>query len=135
MLQRFNTIVACLITAGLLGCDDANRVEIQGSVTYDGVAVEKGTISLSSLEADSSSDAVSDAGEIENGRYALETSLGKKRVEIRASRPLPPERQNNPEMGLLYEDFIPPSYNRESTLTVDITEDGQRDFDFDLATP
>ena len=134
MLQRFDTIAACLITACLVGCGDANRVQLQGSVTYDGVAVEKGTISFSSLDSGSPSDAP-DAGKIENGRYVVETSLGKKRVEIRASRPLPPDRQNSPEMGLLYEDYIPPNYNRESTLTADVTKDGQRDFDFDLTTP
>jgi hypothetical protein len=35
-------------------------------------------------------------------------------------------------MGLLYEDFIPARYNRESTLTVEVTPGGKNVFTFDL---
>ena len=115
-------LVACLI-----GCGD-DGIQISGQVTFEGEAVEQGTISF----IDTGSTAPPDAAVIANGSYSLQTSPGNKRVEIRASRPLPPERQTNPEMGLVYDDYIPAAFNRESTLTANVTPDGEREFDFHL---
>lgn len=114
----------------LLGCGEPT-VPVSGEVTYDGKIVETGQISFIPVDQV----AAPDAAVIENGRYSLKVSPGEKRVEIRASRPLPPARQNNPEMGLLYEDFIPKIYNDESTLTASVQQQGAQEFNFPLTVP
>jgi hypothetical protein len=118
------------IAVWLLGCG-AGSHKITGTVTYDGELVATGEISLVPIGLDGPPD----AGKIEGGRYTVVTSPGEKRVEIRASRPLPEHRQNSPEMGLLYEDYIPASYNSDSTLTLNVVPGGSREFDFQLTPP
>lgn len=126
MLLRY----ASLIVVGcLVGCGEEG-IQISGQVTYEGEPVKQGTISFVNVGTTSPPD----AAVIENGNYSLRTLPGNKRVEIRASRPLPPERQTNPEMGLMYDDYIPAAYNRESTLSANIS-DSERGFDFHLDPP
>ena len=128
-MRKFVSPAAILIVCFVAGCGDG-LLEVSGNVTYEGEAVEQGTISF--VDAATSS---SVAVPIENGAYTLRTSPGSKRVEIRASRPLPPERQTQPEMGLMYDDYIPAEYNRASTLSANVSESGERTFDFHLKAP
>jgi hypothetical protein len=111
------------------GCDRGpRRYAVSGTVTFDGQPVERGEVSLVPDVAAQAPE----GGPIEAGRFQFQALAGKKTVRIRGSRPLPPERQDNPEMGLLYEDFIPARYNRESTLIVEVTPGGKNVFTFDL---
>ena len=125
------TLFAWLVLLASLGCGGPSGIEIHGQVTYEGEQVAAGEISFVPLDGSGPPE----AGVIENGKYTLRAALGKKRVVIRASRPLPPDRQSSPEMGLLYEDFIPGIYNEESTLTAEVSKDGSREIDFHLTAP
>jgi hypothetical protein len=120
--------LAALASLALAGCGGRETFDVTGKVTFDGVAVEKGEISFIPTDGP----AAADGGVIENGTFAFAAKPGTKRVEIRASRPLPPEKQTNPEMGLMYDDYIPAMYNRESTLTAEVSADGERTYSFDL---
>jgi len=120
------------VLALAIGCGGGTpRYEVSGTVTYDGEPIERGEISFEPLEPGGAPE----GGPIENGRFQLEATAGRKIVRIRGSRPLPPEQQDSPEMGLLYEDFIPAKYNRESTEQVEITPNGDNQFDFELTSP
>jgi hypothetical protein len=119
-----------LFGAGVVGCGGKETVGVTGTVTFDGVPVEKGEVSF--IPADGQG---APAGAvIENGAFAFEAKPGSKRVEVRASRALPPERQTNPEMGLMYEDYIPARFNRESTLTAEVKAGGQPAYEFNLTS-
>lgn len=122
-------IAICISTALLLaGCGGPVTYDVSGTVTFDGVPVEKGEISFVPTEKGQSSD----GGQIEQGRFRLSVKPGSKIVQIRASRPLPPEKQDNPTMGLLYEDYIPAEFNSDSTLKEEIGPGGKTNFTFDL---
>jgi hypothetical protein len=56
---------------------------------------------------------------------------GPKRVEIRASRPVRPNK-NDPEAAGMREDFIPARYNDASTLTQEISAESGNVVKFDL---
>jgi hypothetical protein len=120
--------MAAALTGGGVGCGRQDTIEISGQVTFDGAPIEKGEISFIPVDGASAAE----GAVIENGTFALAVKPGAKRVEIRASRPLPPERQTNPEMGLMYEDYVPAKYNRESELKAEVTADGDRQFPFAL---
>jgi hypothetical protein len=130
MTVRRSTIgmaLAVLANLALAGCDGRDTLDVSGKVTFDGAPVEKGEISFLPVEGGGA-----DGGVIENGTFAFAAKPGSKRVEIRASRPLTAGKQTNPEMGLMYDDYIPAMYNRESTLTAEVSADGERTYSFDL---
>ena len=120
-------LIGCLVLAG---CgSDKPRYEVTGTVTFNGAPIETGSISF--VPSDPAQPP--DAGPIENGRYRVKASPGSKRVQVRASRPLPADRQDpKSEMGLLYEDYIPAQFNTASKLTAEVTAAGPNKFSFDL---
>ena len=112
------------------GCGgEQGMQEVSGTVTYNGQPVDRGEIRLISLEAGESTD----AGVIIAGRFSFLASGGTRRVEIRGSRPLPAQQQTEPEMGLMYEDYIPARFNTQSTLSAEIGKDDSHELRFDLA--
>ena len=131
MASPMRLFALLLILLATTGCGGGPEMyDVSGTVTFDGQPVERGEISLDPDDARLSPD----AGVIEQGRFSFPAKPGKKTVRIRASRPLPPERQDAPEMGTLYEDYIPAKYNRQSTLTADISPGGDNQFTFELTT-
>ena len=130
MFVSIRLCAALLVVAicGIAGCGgNATTFEVSGTVTYDGKPVETGHISFVSLEAG----VAPDGGVIEGGRFIFDASPGPKRVEIRASRPLPDQLQRHPEMGLSYEDYLPSAYNSESELKAEVSA-ASRQFQFEL---
>ena len=110
-----------------LGCGSGGppTYKVTGTVTCDGVPVEDGEILFIPVEKELGPD----AGRIRNGGYEMRAKAGKKRVEIRASRPLPGKR--NP-MGPVYVDYIPEKYNARTTLGAEVRPDGPNRFDYQL---
>jgi hypothetical protein len=124
-------LIGACVVAGAIGCGGRETLEVSGGVTFDGKPVERGEISFVPTAG-----GAPDGGVIEQGKFQFQARPGSKRVEIRGSRPVPPARQSNSEMGPMYEDYIPARYNDQSTLTADVTADGDRHFQFDLrSTP
>ncbi len=78
----------------------------------------------------------SDAGPIKDGRYEFESQIGKKKVQISASRPTKKMQEElNPGAGNVpvYEQYLPARYSSEETeLRADVTESGENKFDYDL---
>ncbi len=129
--RHFVALALMVWLSVLAGCSGRSTYDVSGVVTYDGQPVEKGEISFVPTDGL----AAPDAGLIEDGKFAFAATPGKKVVKIRGSRALPPERQTTPEMGLVYEDFIPQAYNDESTLSADVSPDVDLVYMFNLTTP
>ena len=124
------SVALLTICWGIVGCGGGRPTyEVHGRVTLDGEPVEDGMIRFQSSDIN---DAAA-GGPIANGEFRFQSSAGTKRVEIRASRPLPEDQQTEPELGLLYEDYLPSRYNRDSELSVEVREDGENDFHFELS--
>lgn len=135
MVSRREPLVAIgVVVVGALGllsggCGGQQRTyEVSGTVTFDGAPVEKGEISFVPLDAGRAPS----AGVIAGGTFHVRATAGPKRVEIRAARPLPAKRQSEPEMGPLYEDYLPAQFNSASKLTADVLPDTANEFHFDL---
>jgi hypothetical protein len=110
------------------GCGDGRPAmyNVTGSVTFDGRPVESGEIIFVSVDKG----IAPDAGRIDTGSYDVLVKSGKKKVEIRASRPVVGGKPN--PMGPVYQDYIPEKYNARTTLEADIKPDGANHFDYQL---
>ena len=137
MPTRIAFAVLLLCSCSLSACSKPTgptRYPVSGNVTFDGVPVETGTIVF--RDGDPKSAVAPDGGNIVKGRYSLQVQPGKKRVEILASRPIPgaaaPARADRQSFATVpVEQFIPPAYNAQSTLTAEI-EPKSNDYDYDL---
>lgn len=122
------------VCSGLAGCLGSDRVTSTGTVTFDGRPVDSGAIVFVPLEA-----AVAPEGAaIASGRFTVVGRRGRRRVQIRGTRPVSPERLPRTMArfdGLpVNEDYIPATYNTASTLEIEVTE-GPNVFTFDLKSP
>jgi hypothetical protein len=110
-----------------LGCGPSGPplFKVTGEVTFDGRPVEDGEILFIAADKESGPE----VGWIKNGAYELHARVGKKRVEIRASRAVP--GKVNP-MGAVYADYIPRRYNAETTLEAEVRAEGANRFDYGL---
>lgn len=139
ILQLLSVVIS-FIASGC-GSGTPHGVSIQGRVTYQGQPVESGTMTFSSL---GSALECSGSANIEKGCYALLATEGMKpgayRIQIEGYRktgrkipdlatPLPP----NQERAMIDEriPYLPPKFNEDSNLQVEIATDGQ-ELNFDL---
>jgi hypothetical protein len=126
------TLLAAAAAAPLLavGCgapDPRSRsFEVSGVVTFAGEPVADGHMILMPEDAT----LPGDAGTITGGRFKFLASAGGKRVEIRATRPLPipPGVVQDP----VFVDYIPPRYNQESMLRIEVVPGAKNRFEFHL---
>jgi hypothetical protein len=119
----FATLLLCAFGCGAGG---PSKYRVTGTVTFDGQPVDGGEIIFVPVDKG----IAPDAGRIENGGYDLLVKAGKKRVEIRASRPVLGGKPN--PMGPVYEDYIPAKYSAHSTLAADVKAEGANHFDYEL---
>lgn len=110
------------------GCARDRRVECFGTVTFDGEAVEEGSIGFFPLDGKGRSE----GAVITAGRYRARLLPGHHRVEIRASRVMS-DFKGPSDLGPPRVDFIPEHFNSRSTLTVDVAAGGPHEIPFDLA--
>jgi hypothetical protein len=111
--------------AAILGCGSGGAVPVSGTVTFNGSPVEDGEILLLDPELKNGPD----AGKIIKGKFSFKARAGKKRVEIRASREVPSKAST---MGKVYEDYIPPEFNAQSTLTTEVRPGETNHWEFKL---
>lgn len=140
--------VLALVTGMSCGCGSNGppRVEISGTVTWEGMPLESGTISFIP-EGDQPGPMA--GARIEQGEYQIRAdqgpTLGEHRVEIQAWQTSGEKKvagvggaTTGPSAGGVVETmtmYIPEHYNKKSTLHVTIMPDANQ-FDFDLkATP
>lgn len=125
--------LAMAAAAGLVGCgggDGLNRVEIRGTVSFDGAPLETGSIAFI---PDGGTSAPSVGGAIKDGKFHLPRAqgpvVGTYKVMIQASRKtgrqiVAGEGANDPNaMVDEVEMFIPEKYNSKTELTAQVGPD------------
>ena len=113
-------VVAMLLVAG---CGE-RTYKVSGTVTFDGKPVENGTIVF---EAADSGAGLANSG-IKDGKFELQSKIGKKKVVISAFRTRPgTEKDVQPSV----DEYIPRKYNLETTLFKDVAATDNQ-FDFNL---
>ncbi len=137
-MQRYPALMLlALATLLLTGCT-SDRVPVEGTVTFDGQPVEKGTIAFE--PADGKGPAT--GGQVIDGRYSLSGEAsptpGEKIVRISATRktgrmvPAVPEPGTD-QMIEEIKPYIPANYNHQTTLRCTVTKDHAR-HDFTLVS-
>src|SRR3954447_1524828 len=138
-LMRIPCAMAIFITASLMlsGCggDPLGRHAISGTVTVDGAPLEKGNIAFMPVEKSSTSGGTV----IEGGKYSIKQDkglpVGKYRVTITAPVPGPGGRAkaNAPPGEPIPppQEMIAPEWNEKSEKTIEVTEKGPYQFNFD----
>lgn len=131
------TLLVLPVLIGSSGCNSSPEgpelIQVSGNVTYDGQPLEDGRIRFRLT----SGDLRAFETDIVDGKYALETYEGPMQVEVRASRIVPGKfEQASPddEPQPVGEMFIPEKYNAKTTLTAEVTPDGDNEFPFDLTS-
>lgn len=140
--MAITTTVAVLI--GCAGCGGSDphgvRVGVRGEVQIDGQPLQAGAIVFHCGDGD---DKIAAVGYIEDGAYEIASDegplVGMARVEFQA-KPIDPvqyeeameEAARTRRRVKVAVVAIPPHYGANSTLTADVTEDGENKFDFDL---
>ncbi len=133
-MKRF--VSACVLAGlvALAGCggDGASGVEVAGTVTLDNTPLETGVITF--LPADGKG--ATAGATITNGKYSTKIEPGSKKVSIISEKVIgqTPRDPADPsgEQITQTQQIIPPQYNDQSTLTLDVPAGGKKDADFPL---
>ncbi len=123
----------------LLGCGRGSEIQraiISGKVSYQGQPIAKGTIRFVPVKGTPGPQA---GAEIKEGAYRVDASggapVGTLQVEIQAFRETA-ARPNLPaplrEQGGGWQQYLPPQYNRESTMEVTVNGTGEQTQNFNL---
>lgn len=119
-----------LLLIAVSGCDRMRTPHVAGKVTVDGAPVATGKITFTPLTQ--GDDEVEASSEIRNGGFSLNCPAGQRRVSIFAFRPAgTPGPDGKPHM----EQYIPKTYNLESTQVVEIVGPEMQNLNFDLSLP
>ena len=125
-MHRVTLTVLLVCSVMLSGCgggeEGPETVTVTGKVTIDGAPVPDGEVIFRPADGGAGR---TDAATIKGGEYTMESTLGSKRVEIRAMRNVEGADTSNLETGESggsVEQYIPEQYNDKSTLTADISE-------------
>lgn len=113
----FPLLIAVLVF-GAAGCDTSGKVHVQGTATWNGSPIEVGYVELQPIDGAGQFA----SAEITNGKFTLQTLPGTRRIKVTAQQKIgetePTERIPVPE-PILFQ-FIPPEFNSESTLEMEI---------------
>jgi hypothetical protein len=112
----------------LVGCGAGDgKIPVSGVVTFDGAPMPDGYVTFTPEGGGTPA-----AAPIAAGKFELGVKPGAHRVEIEASRFV---GEKNEIMGLQpREQYVPARYNSETTLTSEVTADGENDFTFELTS-
>jgi len=131
---------AVFLTAGVLvlvaGCGGSGieRVEVSGTITLDGKPVESGSVLLIPLKGGPTAGRAFTGGEFHIGQ-SDGPSPGPYRVEITAFRgtgEMIPDGDFPDKLEERQEQYIPPRYNDQSELEVQVSAEGENHWDFKL---
>jgi hypothetical protein len=93
-------------------------------VTWNGIPVKSGFVTFIPLDG-----MAAEAGEIRNGQFEFEARSGNSRVEIQANKESGFNKSMNQPNLVQY---LPPEFNTHSTLTKEVSPDGEHIFHFQL---
>lgn len=145
--RRYPAIAAALVLSIALACGGCGRSSsagaragVHGEVRLDGKPVEAAVIAFHCSEGEKKVIAL---GIVEKGKYQLDKDKGPLvgRAQVRfepkpvaeaefdAAIEKAARTRRSPKLVVMP---LPPQYGENSKLTVDVTEDGENKFDFDL---
>ncbi|MGN6134974.1 MAG: hypothetical protein ACTHOU_10760 [Aureliella sp.] len=144
MVRHVNLMVFGWLLSALLvatGCSEANpRKEISGKVTLKSAPLDEGVVRFMPLPGGSDKyPATQESGMIAQGDYKIPAEMGltpgKYKVIITAgdsSAPADPDQPPGPGGNYVMKDRIPPEFNVNSKIEVEVTEEGPNQFNFDI---
>lgn len=125
-MQNKAFAAALILALFAASCSSDNPlVAVSGNVTLDATPVPDGDLIFTPADPQFGSE----AAKVKDGVYQATLRAGQSKVQIRASRPVPGKK--GPMGEQLIEDYIPPRYNDQSNLTIDVSK-SQRKHDFQL---
>ena len=134
--SSYRSAAILLLAVLVSGCGKGTggRLEISGTVRFQGAPLKAGTIEFASADAKQLTGST-----VTDGKYSVPADKGlppgKYTVRISAAEDAgaAPTGPPGPEsMTQQAKALIPPQYNVDSTLTAEVTEGGSNVFDFDL---
>lgn len=129
LCRGLSVVLLALTAVGCGGGDSLNRGAVSGKVTLDGQPIETGSISFWPTDGTQGPMAM---GQISASQYTLEAKVGpvvgKHSVRIEAFRDT---GKKNDGGSPIVEQVIPPQYNAQTTLKVEIKQ-GANAHDFAL---
>jgi hypothetical protein len=135
MVSGWRWCAVAVVVLGLVGCENTGgKVAVSGTVSLNGLPVEKGTIDFLLPEATQSTAQAL----IDRGRYSLPAMQGllpgKYRVKISSveSFDITPEEYAAGKKAPPPKERIPARYNSESQEFVEVKESGSNRFDFNI---
>ena len=120
-LAWIRNIIGCALLCGVLvGCDDGTAT-IEGTITFDGQPVSRGSINFEPFDGTG----VPMGANVEGGKYRVENvKYGDKIVRIHAVKVIGTEKKYpeipDSEVREITEDLIPLKYNFQSELNVSV---------------
>ncbi|MBA2116424.1 hypothetical protein [Bremerella alba] len=111
--------LALLFFAALAaGCNEDGKISVDGTASWNGQPIEKGYIELQPIGEGHFASA-----EIVDGRFTLQTTPGKRLVKVIAKKKVgeTPPSDRIPEAQPIMFQFVPPKFNSESTLEMEIS--------------
>ncbi|WP_339736109.1 hypothetical protein [uncultured Gimesia sp.] len=128
---RFMLFMILVLPVVAAGCGSGKtgpkKYAVSGEVTFEGTPLAKGQIIFTGTNEAKRIDVI----DIADGYFKGELRPGPMKVEIRAFQ----ENSNltpSGGPGGFPEQYIPPQYNKETTLTADIKEEGVNELKFEL---
>ncbi|MEZ6099640.1 MAG: carboxypeptidase-like regulatory domain-containing protein [Pirellulaceae bacterium] len=134
---------ALLLSIGCSGGNKLGRQAISGQVTLDGQPLATGSIEFAPKDPMGHSGGTT----ISDGQYAISAEKGlplgsywvrifspDQALAVPEEVMVPGSTRDGPSQPPAAVDRIPPRYNMETELSIDITEDGTREFTFELTS-
>ncbi len=141
-MQLLRYLGLVLVLAAATGCGEANpRKAVSGKITLKGADLADGTITFRPIEGTSPAGMPSTTGGavIANGVYSIvaESGLvpGKYKVLLSSGDGITPDNADEmpgPSGNFVSKDRIPPEYNVKSKVEIEVTEEGDNVFNFDI---
>lgn len=129
-----------LICSAMVGCGTPNALDrqaISGNVTLDGTPLDEGTIEFLPLGPEGRAG----GAVIRRGSYAIEGAKGlvpgKYTVRISSAasnREIDLHAPPGPTLPVMSKERIPPQYNTETKLVVEVKKEQSKTFDFALSS-
>jgi hypothetical protein len=112
----------------IAGCSNEPRLyPVSGSVRLDGQVIADGDLLFITPDGSRGPD----PSKIKDGQYSLQTTAGKKRVEISAAK-IRPGGARGAGGEPVPEEYIPARYNTSSELTAEVKESSENKISFEL---
>lgn len=110
---------ALLVIVALVGCNGDGKTAVDGTATWNGQPIQSGYIELQPVGEGHFASA-----EIVDGKFTLRTTPGKRLVKITAEKKIgeTPPTDRIPEAKPIMFQFVPPKFNSESSLEMEISE-------------